>query len=89
MARMPRMQPRTKHINCAYHHFRSHMANRSINIHAIDTQDQVADLWTKPLSADLFTKFTKLAFGWDISEVNDKAREALRRIKKHKRYDTE
>jgi hypothetical protein len=44
MAKMPRMRPRTKHINCAYHHFRSHVANGSITVHAIDTQDQIVDL---------------------------------------------
>jgi hypothetical protein len=88
MAKMPRMRPRTKHINCAYHHFCSHVANGSITVHAIDTQDQIADLWTKPLSADLFAKFTKLAFGWDIAAANDKARQDLLKIKRNKRLGT-
>jgi hypothetical protein len=88
MAKMPRMRPRTKHINCAYHHFRSHVANGSTTVHAIDTQIQIVDLWTKPLSADLFAKFTKLAFGWDITAANDNARQDLLRIKKNKRHGT-
>ena len=32
MAKMPRMRPRTKHINCAYHHFRSHVTIGKITV---------------------------------------------------------
>ena len=85
MAQTPKMRPRTKHINVAYHHFRSHVANGRITIHAISTQDQVGDLWTKPLGTDLFAKFTMMAFGWDIKTANDLAREALTKLKKAKR----
>ena len=35
----------------------------------------MADLWTKPLSFELFSKFTKGTMGWDIGE----AIESLRR----------
>jgi hypothetical protein len=83
MARMPRMRPRTKHINCAYHHFRSHVAHGKIQVYAISTDDQVGDLWTKPLGVELFAKFTQLAFGWDIKKSNELARENLKRIKKN------
>ena len=85
MARMPRMRPRTKHINCAYHHFRSHVALGKITIHAISTEDQVGDLWTKPLGMELFHKFTKVAFGWDIKQANELAREQLKKLKKAKK----
>ena len=85
MARTPKMRPRTKHINVAYHHFRWHVAHGKIIIHAISTDDQIADLWTKPLSVELCRKFTQLAFGWDIKKSNDLAREALTKIKKSKR----
>ena len=46
MAKMPRMRPRTKHINCAYHHFRSHIATGKITVHSISTEDQMADFAT-------------------------------------------
>ena len=85
MAQTPKMRPRTKHINVAYHHFRSHVASGKITIHAINTEDQIGDLWTKPLGSDLFAKFTQLAFGWDIKKANDLAREALSKIKENKR----
>jgi hypothetical protein len=85
MVRMLRMQPRTKHINVAYHHFRSYVAEVKITVHAIGTADQIGDLWTKPLGAELFAKFTKLAFGWDIKRANDLAREAIKKLKRGKR----
>jgi hypothetical protein len=54
MAQMPRMCPHTKHINVSYHHFCSHVAEGKITIHAIGTANQIGDLWTKPLGAELF-----------------------------------
>jgi hypothetical protein len=84
MSRMPRMRPRTKHINISYHHFCSHVAEGKIAIHAIGTPDQIGDLWTKPLGAELFAKFTKLAFGWDIKKANKMAQEAIINHKKTK-----
>ena len=85
MARMPRMRPRTKHINVAYHHFRSYVANGKIAINAIGTEEQIGDLWTKPLGAELFAKFVRLAFGWDVRKANDMARERLKFLKDSKR----
>jgi hypothetical protein len=49
MARSPKMRPRTKHINIKYHHFRDAVTRGDITIHAIDTGDQQADIFTKPL----------------------------------------
>jgi hypothetical protein len=85
MARMPRMRPRSKHINTYYHHFRSHVAEGKITVHAISTTDQVGDLWTKPLGAELFAKFVKLAFGWDVKRANELAKERLKTAKRTKR----
>jgi hypothetical protein len=44
-----------------------------ITIHAIGTADPIGDLWTKSLRVELFAKFTKLAFGWDIKKANKMA----------------
>jgi hypothetical protein len=57
------------------------MALGKITIHAISTEDQIGDLWTKPLGAELFSKFVKLAFGWDISGANNTAKDRLKNIK--------
>jgi hypothetical protein len=81
---MPQMRPRKKHIINHYHHFRLHVALGKITIHLIGTEDQVGDLWTKPLGAELFSKFVKLAFGWDIQGANETARNCLKSIRKSK-----
>jgi Reverse transcriptase (RNA-dependent DNA polymerase) len=64
MAQVPKLRPRTKHINLKYHHFREAVANKEVSIHAIDTKDQVADIFTKPLPQDLFVKFRTIMMGW-------------------------
>ena len=72
MARTPKMRPRTKFMNVKYHHFRSYVADGSIEIFAIDTLDQLADLFTKPLGLELFYKFTSKIFGWTSDSVSKK-----------------
>jgi Reverse transcriptase (RNA-dependent DNA polymerase) len=64
MARLPKMRPRTKHMNIKYHHFRSAVEEGKISIHAISTHDQVADIFTKPLAPTIFKKFRELIMGW-------------------------
>jgi hypothetical protein len=49
LARMPKLRPRTKHINNIYHHFRQYVRDGSISIYPIDTEEQLGDLFTKPL----------------------------------------
>jgi hypothetical protein len=78
LARAPRMRPRTCHINVKYHHFRQAVANKEIEIYPIDTEDQIADLWTKPLGSELFEKFTKLAMGWSIADTLDQYRNSMK-----------
>ena len=64
LARSPKLRPRTKHINNTYHHFREYVRNRLIQLFLIGTEFQVADIFTKPLSKDLFVKFRKCIMGW-------------------------
>ena len=64
LARSPKLRPRTKHINNTYHHFREYVRNRLIQLFPIGTEFQVADIFTKPLSKDLFVKFRKDIMGW-------------------------
>lgn len=64
LANVPKMRPRTKHINLVYHHFRSHVNTRSnpngdVIIQHIETGDQIADIFTKPLAAPLFERHRK------------------------------
>jgi hypothetical protein len=43
------MRPRAKHMNLKYHHFREAVSAGKVTIHAIDTKDQLANIFTKPL----------------------------------------
>ena len=56
----PRMRPQTKHIALKYHHFRSHVKDKTISIQHIDTEDQIANIFTKALPDPQFQKL-KLA----------------------------
>jgi Reverse transcriptase (RNA-dependent DNA polymerase) len=68
MARSPKMRPRTKHLNIKYHHFREEVTNGNILINQIETENQLADIFTKPLGYVLFRKFRKAIMGWDVHE---------------------
>jgi Reverse transcriptase (RNA-dependent DNA polymerase) len=66
MAKSPKMRPRTKHLNIKYHHFREEVNDGNIIIEQVDTLDQQADIFTKPLGNILFRKFRKSIMGWDL-----------------------
>ena len=59
-----RYRPRTKHICMKYHHFRQFVKNKIINIRAIDTNNQEADVFTKRLPLDKFHKFRQAIQDW-------------------------
>jgi hypothetical protein len=54
LAKAPAMRPRTKHINLKYHHFRTHVAAGIIDLKAIRSQDQPANILTKPMTESIF-----------------------------------
>jgi hypothetical protein len=54
LARLPKLCPRTKHINVCYHHFCEHVQKGLIKIFPVDTKDQIADALTKPLAQNDF-----------------------------------
>ena len=64
IARLPKMRPRTKHINVKYHHFREYVERGEIEIYAIKTADQQADLLTKNLPGPMFARLRELIMGW-------------------------
>jgi hypothetical protein len=47
---------RTKHIAIRYHFLRDHQQKGDIEISYINTKDQLADIFTKPLDEQSFTK---------------------------------
>ena len=64
VAKSPKFTPRTKHIAIKYHHFRSFVQDGTIDIRSIDTKEQIADIFTKPLPEASFVYLRKLLMGW-------------------------
>ena len=44
LARLPKLCPRTKHINVCYHHFREHVQSRKVKIFPIDDPTRIHTL---------------------------------------------
>jgi hypothetical protein len=69
MAENPKFTPRTKHIAIKYHHFWKHVIMQAnpdgfIQIEYCPTNDQVADIFTKPVWDDIFFKLRKHLLRW-------------------------
>ena len=64
LATKQKFSPRTKHIAIKYHHFRKYVEDGSISIHHIDTKEQTADIFTKPLDESLFIHLRRKLSGW-------------------------
>ena len=64
LARTRKLRPQTKHINIIYHHFRDAVKKGMVEIFAITTENQMADILTKPLNQNLFVKHRKKMIGW-------------------------
>lgn len=56
----PEFHKRTKHIDVMYHFIREKFRDGFFVLNYIPTNDQVADILTKPLSRDKFVKFRQL-----------------------------
>ena len=55
--------PRTKHIALKYHHFRRYVHDGTLKIQVIDTKEQIADIFTKPLETRMFTYLRQKIMG--------------------------
>ncbi len=64
IAKAPRMNPRTKHIGIKYHHFREYVRRQKLSLFPIDTKEQTADIFTKPLNESLFLYLRNKLMGW-------------------------
>ena len=64
LAQTPKYRPRTKHTAIKYHHFREHVKNKSIRVEAINTKEQIADIFTKPLEKQQFENLQQKLIGW-------------------------
>ena len=46
----------TKHISIRYHFIRDHLMEETIELHFVPTDQQLADIFTKPLAEAVFIK---------------------------------
>ena len=56
--------PRTKYIELRYHHFRGHVKDGTIKIQHVSTEDQLADMFTKPIELSSLASNRKGIMGW-------------------------
>jgi hypothetical protein len=63
LARLPKLRPRTKHINTCYHHFREHVRLGLIKIYPVRSKDQIADVLTKALPQNDLQRHRKAMCG--------------------------
>ena len=70
MVRLPKIRPRTRHINAKYHHFRSYYAKSKISIEFCPTEDMLADMLSKPQKRAIFLKQRAIVMGWKIGQVS-------------------
>jgi len=61
---MPMTTPRTKHYAIELHWFREHCVPGAIEVKAIDTKVQLADIFTKGLDPQDFETKRRLIVGW-------------------------
>ena len=52
LSKNPIKHSRTKHIDIRYHFLRDHVQNGDISLEFIDTNNQLADILTKPLNEE-------------------------------------
>ena len=64
LARLPKMRPRTKHLNQALHHFRSFVKDGSVKVLPIESINQKGDIFTKPLAQNQFVRLRRQLLGW-------------------------
>jgi len=54
LTKNPIMHSRTKHIEIRHHFLRDHISKGNYEIEYVDTNHQLADIFTKPLAKDRF-----------------------------------
>ena len=60
----PQVTPSAKFYAIKLHWFREQLEPNDIEILKIDTEVQLADLWTKPFTKERFEQLRKLVCGW-------------------------
>ena len=53
------MHSNTKHIPIKYHYLRERVSQKDLRLEYIDTKEQIADIFTKPLPKEAFERLRK------------------------------
>ena len=64
MLRIDKYCPRTKHLSCRLHHFRSYVDDGQISIQKVNTSEQDADMLTKHINVEILRRCRKNVIGW-------------------------
>ncbi|XP_073016049.1 uncharacterized protein [Primulina eburnea] len=56
LTKNPVQHSRTKHIDIRHHFIRDHIEQNDVELHYVDTKNQIADIFTKPLDESTFTR---------------------------------
>ena len=64
MLRIDKYRPRTKHLSCRLHHFRSYVDDGQISIQKVNTSEQDTDMLTKPVNVEILRRCRKDIMGW-------------------------
>jgi hypothetical protein len=70
IANNPVQRSRTKHIDIRHHFLRDHVIKRDIKIDGVSTNDQLPDIFTKPLDESRFCKLRNELNVIDFSNVS-------------------
>jgi hypothetical protein len=69
LATNPVQHSRTKHIDIRHHFLRDHVGKEDISVYSIDTDDQLVNIFTKPLYEARFCKLRSEMNIIDLSNV--------------------
>ena len=64
VATTDQMRPRTKHIGVKWHFFKDHISNGDARVVKVDSKENWADIFTKPLTQAKFEYICHLMMGW-------------------------
>ena len=65
LAQSPKISPRTKHIAVKYHFFRDKIGeDKGILLKKVESENQIANLFTKGLTIQVFAPLRRLLMGW-------------------------
>ena len=65
LAQSPKISPRTKHIAIKYHFFHDKIGeDKGILLKKVESEHQIANLFTKGLTIQVFVPLRRLLMGW-------------------------